>query len=405
MSGDTKVTIFFGPLSWFNEQLGDKEYKGLMELVIERDEATRRHVHVVEGQDPVPEGEPTHRPKRVVAESGDYATLNEHVITNFAGLIRSIDPEHLYLHNPPAAVQTQLERVFGVKKDHVKRYEYPVVTRKTLLDIHDGFGSHLVGQESVKEQLLAALYPLTSAGRTKPVVLMFYGPSGVGKTETAQFVNGLLGGELMRKQFSMFHNERFASYLFGGHHSEASFAHELLDRESGVILVDEFDKANPIFHSAFYQLFDEGTFEDRNYRVELGPALIICTSNYGTEKEIRQTLGDALYSRFDALIRYEELTPEQIQQIIDKLINKRLAVLQEDELQQLDVEALRTGLYRLSGNVGNVRKLGKRVDEVISLQLVRSTLDQERSEGSEQPELQSDEGRTESQDESESTST
>jgi len=380
MTDDIKVTIYYGPLWWFKDQLGSGHCRSLLELVIERDEAARHFTHSVEGQPATPKPEVRERPERVAAESGDYATLTDNAITNFAGLIRSVGPKHLYLHNPPAMVQTQLKRVFGLKKKDVKRFSYPVVTQRTLVDIHDGFGDHLVGQDAVKDLLLAGLYPLTSPARTKPVVLMFYGPSGVGKTETAQFVNGLLGGELMRKQFSMFHNDRFASYLFGGHHSEASFAHDLLDRESGVILIDEFDKANPIFHSAFYQLFDDGTFEDRNYRVELGPALVICTSNYGTEKEIRHTLGDALFSRFDGLIRYQDLSPDQVRGIIDKLIDRRLDVLRQDELEQLDREVLRVGLHRLAGNVGNVRTIGKRVDEVISLQLVRSTINRARSD-------------------------
>lgn len=381
MRGDIQVTIYYGPLSWFRAQLPKrKKHKSLLEIVIERDEASRLHRHRIDGRE-IHEPEVVKRPKHVVAESSDYASLNEHAITNFAGQIRAINPGHLYLHNPPAAVQTQMQRVFGLKKDDIKRYTYPVVTRQTLVEVHDGFASHLIGQESVKEQLLAALYPLTSRGRKKPVVLMFYGPSGVGKTETAQFVNGLLGAsnELMRKQFSMFQNDRFASYLFGGHHNEASFAHDLLDRESGVILIDEFDKANPIFHSAFYQLFDEGVFEDRNYHLEIGPALIICTSNYGTENQIRQTLGDALYSRFDALIRYEELKPAQIVQIIDKLVDRRLSQLEDDEREQLDQHVLRAGLHRLAPNVGNVRKLGKHVDAVISLQLVRSMLAEQRA--------------------------
>lgn len=376
MKGDTQVTIYYGPLSWFHSQLPAKRHDSLLEIVYERDEASRRHTHVVEGQERLVDPEPIARPKRVVAESSDYASLNEHAITNFAGLIRSINPRHLYLHNPPAIVQTQLDRVFGLKQNDIRRYQYPVVTRETLVKVHEGFASHLVGQELVKEQLLAALYPLTSSGRAKPVVLMFYGPSGVGKTETAQFVNGLLIGELMRKQFSMFHNDRFASYLFGGHHNEASFAHDLLDRESGVILIDEFDKANPIFHSAFYQLFDEGVFEDRNYRVEVGPALIICTSNYGSENQIRETLGDALYSRFDALIRYEDLTSGQVREIIDKLIDRRYASLTPDEQALLDKDALRAGLHRLARRAANVRKLGKRVDEVISLQLVRCAIEE-----------------------------
>lgn len=379
MKSDVQVTIYYGPLSWFKAQLPGKNHKSLLEIVVERDEASRLHRLRVEGQELPPEPEPVNRPEQVVAESSDYASLNEHAITNFAWQIRSINPRHIHLHNPPATVQTQMQRVFGLTQDDIKRYTYPVVTRETLVEIHNGFASHLVGQESVKEQLLAALYPLTSIGRKKPVVLMFYGPSGVGKTETAQFVNDLLGpdNELMRKQFSMFQNDRFASYLFGGHHNEASFAHDLLDRESGVILIDEFDKANPIFHSAFYQVFDEGVFEDRNYQLELGPALIICTSNYGSENQIRQTLGDALYSRFDALIRYEELKPDQIVQIIDRLFDRRVAQLSSEERKQLDETALRAGLHRLAKNTGNVRKLGKQIDEVISLRLVRSVLQNE----------------------------
>jgi ATP-dependent Clp protease ATP-binding subunit ClpA len=206
---------------------------------------------------------------------------------------------------------------------------------------------------------------------------MFYGPSGVGKTETAQFVNDLLGGTLLRKQFSMFHNDKFASYLFGGTHSEPSFARDLLDRESGVILIDEFDKANAVFHSAFYQLFDSGVFEDKNYAVQLGPAVIVCTSNYQSETEIREALGDALYSRFDALIRFRPLSPAEIRQVIDRLLADRLPKLAEDEWARLDVAQLKTLLYPLADKSGNVRKLGKTVDEVISLILVRAILDED----------------------------
>ena len=222
MSADTRITLYYGPLAWFLKEIETEQSESLLDIVYERDEANRRHTLVVEGQQPPDPDDPECRPKYVVAESSDYASLNEHVITNFAGLVRAIDPEYLHLHNPPAHVDAQLQRAFP--NTDVKRYEYPAVTLDTLVRFRDGFADHLVGQSRVEESLLAALYSLTTARRTKPAVLMFYGPSGVGKTETAQFVNGLLGGTLMRKQFSMFHNDKFASYLFGGMHSEASFA-------------------------------------------------------------------------------------------------------------------------------------------------------------------------------------
>ncbi len=370
MPSDTKVAVYYGPLSWFQDQMEKKKRVSLLDIIYERDEANRRHTHVVQGHE-VPPEKSALRPKRVVAESSDFASLNEHAITNFAGLIRSINPKQLHLHNPPAHIHWQLERSF---KTEIERYEYPVVTRETLVRFRDGFAGHLVGQADVKESLLAALYPLTTTRCTKPVVLMFYGPSGVGKTETAQFINGLLGGTLLRKQFSMFHNEKFASYLFGGLHSEASFARDLLDRESGVILIDEFDKANSVFHSAFYQLFDGGVFEDKNYSVQLGPSLIICTSNYATDKEIRETLGDALYSRFDSLVHFKRLSKSEVQQVIDRLVDDRFSKLESDEQSQLEPADIKAILYPLADKSGNVRKLGKLVDEVISLVLVRAVL-------------------------------
>jgi len=380
MPDDVSITVFYGPLSWFNQELSKIKYKALLDVVYEHDDENREQVviHVQPGQDggitrPKVERAKEPRIKHLAAESGDFANLNDHVITNFPSLVRRLNPRRLYLHNPPIHVHKQLERSFAGELT-VQRYPYPAITRETLIEFRDHFSDHLVGQAVVKEALLTAMYPLTRPGRDKPVVLMFYGPSGVGKTESSQFINGLLGGTLMRKQFSMFHSDQFASYVFGGRHSEPSFAHDLLDRESGVILIDEFDKANSVFHSAFYQLFDGGVFEDKNYSVEVGPSLIICTSNYGTEEEIRQALGEALYSRFDALIQFKPLAQDEIRQVIDRLVEGRYRKLGAEEQTRLSVGDIKAKLYARAHNLGNVRKLGKLVDEVISLVLVRAVL-------------------------------
>jgi ATP-dependent Clp protease ATP-binding subunit ClpA len=380
MPDDVSITVFYGPLSWFNQELSKIKYKALLDVVYEHDDENREQVviHVQPGQDggitrPKVERAKEPRIKHLAAESGDFANLNDHVITNFPSLVRRLNPRRLYLHNPPIHVHKQLERSFAGELT-VQRYPYPAITRETLIEFRDHFSDHLVGPAVVKEALLTAMYPLTRPGRDKPVVLMFYGPSGVGKTESSQFINGLLGGTLMRKQFSMFHSDQFASYVFGGRHSEPSFAHDLLDRESGVILIDEFDKANSVFHSAFYQLFDGGVFEDKNYSVEVGPSLIICTSNYGTEEEIRQALGEALYSRFDALIQFKPLAQDEIRQVIDRLVEGRYRKLGAEEQTRLSVGDIKAKLYARAHNLGNVRKLGKLVDEVISLVLVRAVL-------------------------------
>lgn len=60
-----------------------------------------------------------------------------------------------------------------------------------------------------------------------------------------------------------------ADYLYGSSVSGRSFAADLLERQSNVVIFDEFDKTGSVFHSAFYQLFDEGIFVDKNYSVDM----------------------------------------------------------------------------------------------------------------------------------------
>ena len=98
---------------------------------------------------------------------------------------------------------------------------------------------------------------------------MLLGDSGIGKTETAKVISQVLGGNLLRVQFSMMQTAEGYNYVFGAEHSKSSFAKDLMSRESNIVLIDEFDKVNPNFYNAFYQMFDEGVYVDTNYRVKM----------------------------------------------------------------------------------------------------------------------------------------
>ena len=366
-----KAKIYYGPPSWF-ERLTDKiGSESFLDIVYERDSRAREHVIVQRGAPQIEEQDPVEGPEHVVVNSGDYASLLEATISNFGGLIRSIDPKNLYLNNPPQVVRSHVQRIAEVTEIP---YEYGGFNPQVLRDFYDGFNDHLVGQGSVKNELMAAMYPLASHKANEPVVVMFYGPSGVGKTETAKFISKLTGGDLFRKQFSMLHSEKFASYVFGGSHQEPSLAHDLMARESNVILFDEFDKASPVFHSAFYELFDEGVLEDKNYRTKVGSPLIICTSNYGSEEAVKTALGEALYSRFNAFIEFHPLSVEEVNLIADQLIDSKVDKLDPTERTQLDVDRLRTQVKQYAGQLGNVRKLSSSIDQVIGFQLATGLL-------------------------------
>lgn len=366
---NTNIEIYYGPLSWFRKQVRGEEYHYLLDIINELDKENRQFIHRIVGQKNSEEEKVKKQVRCIVAESMDFVSLQEHAIMNFFGLLRPVNPEKIILHNPPHHIYTYIEREFP--NFNVEKYSYPVITESNLVEFYQDLPNNIIGQDKAKELLSAALYPLINRQREKPVVLMLYGPSGVGKTETAKFLSRLTGGSLMRKQFSMFQNEKFSSYIFGGSHSEDSFARDLLNRESGVILLDEFDKANSIFHSAFYQFFDDGIFEDKNYRVELGSSLVICTSNYATEGEIRQELGDPLYSRFDALIEFMPLSKGDLRRVVSRLVDNRYKNLNPYEQRVICRDEIKDKIYSVIANTGNIRKLDKLIEGLISLKLMR----------------------------------
>lgn len=163
----------------------------------------------------------------------------------------------------------------------------------------------------------------------------------------------------------MYQSGEFGNYVFGGNHTESSLARDLLDRESNVILFDEFDKPNQIFYSAFYQMFDEGVFEDKNYKVNLKNSIIICTSNFSDTKDIVNSLGEPIYSRIDDVIQFNPLDPDTIKELIQISLAKNYGELNEDDKQLVDYEQTLKVLFELGNGVSNARLVDKMVKEYI----------------------------------------
>lgn len=193
----------------------------------------------------------------------------------------------------------------------------------------------VVGQDS-SLALCAAQARAYLAGlsdRRRPVgALLFCGPSGVGKTETALAIADVLfGGRILTINMSEYQEGHTVSGLKGAPagyvgYGEGGVLTEGIRRTPySVVLLDEIEKAHGDIIEMLYQVLDRGWMEDaEGIEADFSNALIILTSNAGDtvvekaaqsdtpipEEEFQQQLSRSLGDHFpQAFIGRLQLVP------------------------------------------------------------------------------------------------
>nr|XP_034789203.1 caseinolytic peptidase B protein homolog isoform X4 [Pan paniscus] len=169
---------------------------------------------------------------------------------------------------------------------------------------------HIIGQESAIATVGAAIRRKENGwyDEEHPLVFLFLGSSGIGKTElakqTAKYMHKDAKKGFIRLDMSEFQERHEVAKFIGsppgyvGHEEGGQLTKKLKQCPNAVVLFDEVDKAHPDVLTIMLQLFDEGRLTDgKGKTIDCKDAIFIMTSNVASD-EIAQ---HALQLRQEAL--------------------------------------------------------------------------------------------------------
>lgn len=225
------------------------------------------------------------------------------------------------------------------------------------------------GQDQAIDQLTAAIR-LSRSGlgnEQKPIgSFLFAGPTGVGKTEITQQLAKALGIEFQRFDMSEYMERHAVSRLIGappgyvGYDQGGLLTDGVIKHPHSVVLLDEIEKAHPDIFNILLQVMDHGSLTDNNGRkADFRNVILVLTTNAGVQETVRQSIGfkqqdhapDAMLeinrlfspefrNRLDSIVWFNHLSPEVIEQVVDKFICELQAQLDRKHVSlELDADA------------------------------------------------------------------
>jgi ATP-dependent Clp protease ATP-binding subunit ClpB len=217
--------------------------------------------------------------------------------------------------------------------------------REKLLHLEEELHKRVIGQDEAIVAVSDAVRR-SRAGLQDPkrpiASFIFLGTTGVGKTELAKaLAEYLFNDETMMTRIDMseYQEKHTVSRLIGappgyvGYDEGGQLTEAVRRKPYSVVLFDEIEKAHPDVFNILLQVLDDGRLTDNKGRTaNFKNTIIIMTSN-ATREQLRMTMRPEFLNRIDEIITFQQLTQEQIADVVRLQMKKVTDMLEQQGIQ------------------------------------------------------------------------
>ena len=282
--------------------------------------------------------------------------------------------------------------------------------REKLVHMEDRLGDRVIGQREAISGISNAVRRARSGLQdpNRPIgSFIFMGPTGVGKTELAKALAEFIFDSeqaMVRVDMSEYMEKHAVSRLIGappgyvGYEEGGYLTEAVRRRPYSVVLFDEIEKAHPEVFNVLLQILDDGRMTDGHGRtVDFKNTIIIMTSNVGSRwiqelgesrrEEMESRITEALRAKFkpeflnriDEIIIFENLTQEQIGEIVDIQIKRLGSRLDQMNLALVLSENARIflaekGFDQIYGARPLKRAIQKYIENPLSMEILKGNI-------------------------------